>query len=109
MPAEVTALKRGSTEDGAPYLTKEITLRGVHYKFRELTVEENDDCADASRDAEGVFNPRTMMRMVLMKAAQDPKITATDLGHMSQPVYLALCEVVNQLLEPAEPDTPLGK
>jgi hypothetical protein len=79
---------------------KEVILGGKTYKFRELSVEENDLCTDAAREEGGMINGRTMMRMMIVTSSVDPKITPDDLAKMPQRVYLRLCDVVNDLNNP---------
>lgn len=77
-----------------------IEIENEKFKFRELTVAENDFCADASRDKEGNIDPRKMMRLMVSKSAIDPKLTIDDLAEIPNRIYLRFCEVVNDLNMP---------
>lgn len=78
----------------------EVVIGGKTYRFRELSVEENDGCSDASKEENGFINGRTMMRMMIITSAIEPKIDASVLAKMPQRLYLRLCDVVNELNNP---------
>lgn len=80
--------------------TRDEVIAGKTYKFRELSVEENDQCSDAAKDEHNMINGRVMMRMMIMTSAIEPKIDAEALSKMPQRVYLKLCDLVNALNDP---------
>jgi hypothetical protein len=84
------------------FAEKEIEYEGQKFKFRELSVAENDFCADASRDDKGNIDARRMMRVMIAKSIVDPKITIDDLAEMPNRAYLKFAEIVNDLNSPAE-------
>ena len=80
-----------------PFVERTAKILGKDYKFRELSVQENDECADMSRDKDGRINGRTMMRLMIMAASVEPKLTVDTLAKMPQRVYLRVYDVVNEL------------
>lgn len=84
------------------FAEKEIEYEGQKFKFRELSVAENDYCADAARDEKGTIDARRMMRIMIAKSVVDPKITVDDLAEIPNRAYLKFAEIVNDLNSPAE-------
>ena len=77
--------------------TLDLGARG-QFKFRELTVEENDMCREAATDKKDqTFNGRTMMRMMIVTSAVDPKLQLTDLVKLPQRVFARIVDFVNDL------------
>ena len=87
-------------ENDYAFEERAVTVGGKTFRFRELSVEENDTCSDASRDPSGMINGRTMMRMMILSSSVDPKIDPSMLQKMPQRLYLKLCDVVNELNNP---------
>jgi len=87
--------------------TLDLGSRGS-FTFKELTVEENDNCREAattkSKDGTETFNGRTMMRMMIIASAVDPKITQKDLANLPQRVYAQIVDFVNNLNDGASLD-----
>jgi hypothetical protein len=81
---------------------KTITIGEDAYKFRELTVGENDFCADAAKGPDGTIDGRKMMRLMIVKSAVEPKLSAEDLLAIPNRIYIKFCEVVNDLAVPEE-------
>lgn len=81
------------------FLFQERVLRlgDREFKFRELSVAENDACIDAARNEDGTINGRINMRMMISKSAVDPKISMDDLAAVPNRVYLQLAEFVNDI------------
>ncbi len=93
----MTELKPVETNpNGLAVETLEIPGRGT-YKFRELAVDENDACREGATNKEGVFNGRTMIRMMIVASAVEPKITMAELGKLPQRVYAKIVNFVNDL------------
>jgi len=85
-----------------PFEEKSILIGKTEWRFRELSVQENDDCADAAKDKEGRINGRTMMRLTIIASSVEPKITPELLAKMPTRIYGKIYDVVNDL---ANPDT----
>lgn len=79
------------------FLEKTVTIGGTDYKFRELTVAENDLCADAAREPNGDINGRRMMRLMVSKSIVEPKMSLDDIAGIPNRLYLRFCEAVNDL------------
>ena len=83
-----------------PFEERTITIGNRDWRFRELSVQENDDCADTAKDKEGRINGRTMMRMTIIASSVDPKITPAMLAKMPTRVYGKIYDLVNDLQNP---------
>ncbi len=99
MPTDLKAVPAPTEDELAelPFAEKTIAISGRKFKFRELTVEENDTCADSSRGKDGNINARTMMRMMILSSSVEPKITADFLAKMPQRAYIRIYDLVNEL------------
>lgn len=81
-----------------PFAKKKVTIEGVEMTFRELTVAENDECADAAQGpGPNDFNGRTMMRMMIIKSSVEPKLDSEMLAAMPNRVYIQVYDIVNAL------------
>ena len=80
-----------------PFAKKKVKIEGVEMTFRELTVAENDECADAATGPNNEFSGRTMMRMMIMKSSVEPKLDSEQLAAMPNRVYIQIYDVVNDL------------
>jgi len=90
----VAAGKAGITD---LFRTVKVDLGGTEYTLRELSVKENDDCTKMAKQADGTFDGRIMMRMMVLKSIVDPVTKDTDLGELPQRLYLRLCDLVTDL------------
>lgn len=99
MSTELKAVKTASEDEllTLPFATKTIRISGKSFTFRELSVEENDNCADAARTENGGINGRTMMRLMIIASATDPKLSADMLAKMPQRAYIRIYDTVNDL------------
>jgi len=84
-----------------PSETKSVTYRGVTYKFRELTVSENDLCRELATGKEDEFDGRTMIRQMIVIGAVEPEMTMDQLEKVPQRLYAQFIDVVNELNDPA--------
>ncbi len=82
--------------DGLVIETLEIPGRGT-YKFRELSVDENDACRDGATAKDGTFNGRTMIRLMIVASSVEPKLTMANLAKLPQRVYAKIVNFVNDL------------
>lgn len=105
---------RGVSEDYGGK-TAEFAFRDKKYVFRELTVEENDECIDASLNPDGnTINNRTMTRLMITKSVMEPTgFTLSDLLKLPFAAYQHMVELVNDLNDPDQyadpsPSTPDG-
>jgi len=79
------------------FATKELVIGETTYTFKELTVGENDFCADAAKGPDGNIDGRKMMRLMVSKSSVEPKLTIEDLAEAPNRLYVKFCEVVNDL------------
>jgi hypothetical protein len=93
---------KGATAVPFPFETKTITVGETDYTFKELTVGENDACADAAKGEDGAIDGRKMMRLMVTKSSVEPKLTLDDLAECPNRLYIKFCEVVNVLNIPED-------
>jgi hypothetical protein len=86
-------------EEAYPGQTDEWTFRGIHYVFREVTVEENDACLDAAINPDGnTINNRTMTRLLILKSTVEPRgFSLQDLVKLPFRAYQHIVDIVNDL------------
>lgn len=89
-----------------PFKEASTTINGKEWKFRELTVAENDACADGSKGPDGEFDGRAMMRLLIVKSSVEPKLDPARLAKLPQRVYLQIARVVNDLNNSEEDEDP---
>lgn len=97
MPVKTEATQAELAE--FPFETRQLTIGDRKWTFRELSVQENDDCADASKK-DGVINARTMMRLMIIQSSVEPKLTPAMLGALPVRVYAKIYDLVNDLNDP---------
>ena len=83
-----------------PFEEKSIKVGKNTFRFRELSVLENDKCADDAKDGEGRIDGRLMMRLMVIASSVEPKLSAKLLGSMPARVYAKIYDVVNDLQNP---------
>lgn len=87
-----------------PFEQKTVSVAGKEFTLRELSVQENDDCADSARGPDNMINGRTMVRLMIMASCVDPKMTPMLLAKLPQRVYAKLYDAVNELNDPESLD-----
>lgn len=90
------------------FATKDLAIGDTTYRFKELSVGENDFCADASKGPDGLIDGRKMMRLMIVKSSVEPKLSAEDLLDIPNRIYIKFCEVVNDLTVPDEDEGETG-
>lgn len=80
-----------------PMATVDFTFKGVTYKFRELTVAENDECRELSTDKDGKYDGRNHMRLMICNGAVDPIIKPEQLNKLPQRLYSKFVDLVSDL------------
>lgn len=83
-----------------PFEERELVVGDKKFRFRELSVQENDDCADSAKDQDGRINGRTMMRLMIIQSSVEPKLTPKMLALLPQRVYHKIYDLVNDLNDP---------
>ena len=76
---------------------KTVTIKGKKFRFRELSVAENDECADSAKNPDGTINGRTMMRMMIMKSSLEPKLDSDTISELPNRMYIRIYDVVSAL------------
>ena len=100
---------RSDSDEGGPvvkfefaFAEKDIKIGEQVFKFRELSVAENDFCAEAARNEKGDIDPRKMMRLMIAKSAVEPTLSLEELLAIPNRAYLRFAEIVNDLNSPDE-------
>ena len=84
-----------------PFAEKVVKLTdGSEWRMRELSVGENDTCADGAKKPDGDIDGRAMMRLMIAKSAVEPTLTLDELLAMPNRVYIKFAEAVNELNSP---------
>ena len=83
-----------------PPETAEVEYAGVTYKFRELTVGENDLCRELATGPDDTYDGRVMIRQMIVTGAVEPPMTIEDLERVPQRLYAQFINVVNDLNDP---------
>lgn len=95
-----TELSAGPTNEELvelPFAEKELKISGKAFKFRELSVEENDQAADAAKRPDGSIDGRLMMRLMIMSSSVAPKLTSEAMGKLPQRAYIRIYDAVSAL------------
>lgn len=97
--SEMTSIKGPNGEElmKLPFEEKTVTIAGQKFKFRELTVEENDAAADMAKNPDGSVNGRTMMRLMIMASAVEPPLDAEVIAKLPQRAYIKIYDTVSAL------------
>jgi hypothetical protein len=80
-----------------PFEEKTVKVKGMSFRFRELSVEENDAAADAAKNPDGTVNGRTMMRMMIISSSIEPKLDPEQLSKLPQRAYIKIYDAVSSL------------
>jgi hypothetical protein len=80
-----------------PFLEKEVVVAGKAFRFRELSVSENDACLEAARKPDGDIDGRIMMRLMMTKSAVEPALNADIISKLPSRIYIKLAEAVNDI------------
>lgn len=80
-----------------PFEERTIMIGGQEFRFRELSVEENDKAADAAKQPDGTINGRTMMRLMILTSLVEPKMTSKELVKLPQRAYIRIYDAVSEL------------
>lgn len=95
-----------TTDDGYVLETRKITIGGRSWVFRELTVEETDQCRELATDKDSGYDPRKMLRSMIAISSVDPTLTLDQVMRAPQRLFGLWVDVINEL---ADPDTLLPK
>lgn len=82
---------------GYTFANKTVKIGGRDWTFRELSVEENDDCNDSGNGPDGKWNGRAAMRAMILHSCVDPKLSAAQLAKLPLSIYNKIIEAVNDV------------
>lgn len=91
------------------FRTEEIKIRGVTYKFRELSASEYDDILKIAAGPEDQAELATVLKMMTVKCITEPQLSADDLAAKPYPVYNKILQTVNRMhfsVDATEEDAP---
>jgi hypothetical protein len=83
--------------EGVPRRTKEVTIDGVTYVLRQITVQESDEAFDAARGPDGEIDARLSTRLILAASIESPPTTLDDILQWPFPHYLKVLRHSNEL------------
>ena len=84
-----------SFEDG--FKVVRTTLRGTTYVLKELPADEYEKCLEKSRDSEGASDNVILLKLMLDKSLQSPKMSVSQLWGLPYPVIRKLNDVINDI------------
>lgn len=89
---------------------KTVTMpNGSTWHIRELSVGENDECADLARKPDQTIDARAMMRFILARSVVEPKVSIDDLMKLPNRAYLVLADAANELNAPEDDESEPGE
>ena len=107
-------MARGATNSLSPeFLEETVTVRGATYKLRELSIGEYDELVAKATttktngvgdETESVDNT-LLLKLMVMKCAVDPKLTAETMSLLPMRVMLKINQTVNRMHYGDEPTT----
>jgi hypothetical protein len=85
------------TIDGEDYETVDVMYHDKNYTLRELSVHENDEIDDASKNEDGTYNGRLNLRLALAKSIVDPPTGIDAIEKWGGKKYLTLSRAYNTI------------
>lgn len=85
---------KGMTDE---FRTEEVTVRGVTYKFRELSAEEYDEILKIAAGPDDNAELATVLKLMAGKSLVEPEMDPATLGKKPYPVYNKLLQTVNRM------------
>ena len=79
------------------FLEEEVTLRGVTYKFRELSGSTYEDIIKEAEGPDGTADLATVLKLMIPEALVSPKLTTEQIFSKPLPVVTAIQNVVNRM------------
>ena len=96
------------------FLEEEVTVRGVTYRLRELSIGDYDELVKKAttkttdpltgRDEESIDNA-LLLKLMVLRCSVDPKLTPESLSTLPMRVVLKLNQTVNRMHYGDEPET----
>jgi hypothetical protein len=91
------------------FRTEELVIRGVTYKFRELSATEYDDIIKMAAGPDDNAELGTVLKLMASKCLLEPDLTPEQLGAKPYPVYNKILQTINKMhfgVDATEGDTP---
>lgn len=104
---------RGTQSLTPEFIEEEVSVRGVTYRLRELSIGEYDDLVRKATNK--TVNPLTgsdeeaidnslLLKLMVIKCSVDPRLTAESLSSLPMRVVLKLNQTVNRMHYGDEPE-----
>jgi hypothetical protein len=90
----VTNINKSGVSD---FEEREVSIRGTEFKIRELSAEEYDTCLKSATKPDGDIDMVLLLRLMVLKSLQEPKMGAEDLTKLPYKVSRQLSSAVNDL------------
>jgi hypothetical protein len=74
-----------------------VTIRGVHYKFRELTIGEYEKLLKMAEGPNGRTDNVLLLKLMVKEAMVEPKRTLEEQAKTPMPVARRLNDIVNEM------------
>jgi hypothetical protein len=96
------------------FLEEEVTVRGITYHFRELSIGEYDDLVTKATRKESnpltgdeteVVDNTVLLKLMVLRCCTDPKLTPESLASLPMRVVLKFNQTVNRMHYGDEPAT----
>lgn len=105
---------RASTPISPDFLEEEVSVRGMTFRLRELSIGDYDDLV--KKATKTVSNPITgeedesidnalLLKLMVLKCSVEPKLTPESLANLPMRVVLKLNQTVNRMHYGDEPET----
>ena len=82
-------------EDG--FKVVRATMRGTTYVLKELPADVYERCLEGSKGEDGESDNVTLLKLMLDKSLQEPKMTVKQLWELPYPVIRKLNDLINEL------------
>lgn len=79
------------------FRTEEVVIRGVTYKFREISANEYDEILKIASGPDDQADLATVLKMMTVKSLVEPVLLPDQLGEKPYPVYNKILQTVNRL------------
>lgn len=99
---------RTKTAVNEEFLEDSVTLRGVTYRFRELSGERYEEMLKEAEGPDGTADLSTVLRLMIPESLIDPKLTTEQIYRKPLPVLTAIQNHVNRMHFRSEPEETPG-
>ena len=96
------------------FLEEEVTVRGMTFRLRELSIGDYDELVKKATKKESdpitgredeVVDNTVLLKLMVMRCSVEPKLTAEALSNLPMRVVLKLNQTVNRMHYGDEPET----